>query len=265
MTFPHDILEPRPGVRIAYRKTVGKSKTLPGVVFLGGYGSDMQGSKATYLEERCAKRNQGYLRFDYQGHGTLSSGSHETATIGSRLQDALDVFDRLTEGPQIVIGSSMGGWIMLNVALARPSRVAALVGIAAAPDFTEAIWEGLGEDGRATLLREGQIFLPSGYSAAPYPITRRLIEEGRRHLRLSGPIPIARPVRLLHGMRDTDVDWHTALAIAERLDAEDVQVTLVKDGDHRLSRDRDLGLLFEIIARLSDTLRVPGGNPDSAA
>lgn len=263
---PVEILTRADGATIAYRRRPAHAAAadLPGILFLGGFASDMTGTKAAALDRFCADRGQAFLRFDYFGHGE-SSGAFADGTIGRWTDDALAVLDSLTDGPQILVGSSMGGWIMLNVALARPSRVAALVGIAAAPDFTEAIWEGLGEDGRATLLREGQIFLPSGYSAAPYPITRRLIEEGRRHLRLSGPIPIARPVRLLHGMRDTDVDWHTALAIAERLDAEDVQVTLVKDGDHRLSRDRDLGLLFEIIARLSDTLRVPGGNPDSAA
>jgi pimeloyl-ACP methyl ester carboxylesterase len=250
---------------IAYRRRLGRGAgmALPGIVFLGGFASDMGGTKATALDRFCADRGQAFLRFDYFGHGE-SSGEFAAGTIGRWTEDALAVLDALTEGPQILVGSSMGGWIMLNVALARPSRIAALVGIAAAPDFTEAIWDGLGEDGRAALLRDGEVFLPSDYSAAPYPIARGLIEEGRRHLRLAGLLPIACPVRLIQGMQDTDVDWRTALAIAGRLQSEDVQVTLIKDGDHRLSRDQDLDLLFRILARLSGTLRAPGDSGDSA-
>jgi pimeloyl-ACP methyl ester carboxylesterase len=216
----------------------------------------MGGTKAAALDRFCADRGQAFLRFDYMGHGD-SSGNFADGTIGRWTEDALVALDALTEGPQILVGSSMGGWIMLNVALARAHRITALVGIAAAPDFTETIWQGLGKDGQARLLRDGQIFLPSDYSAAPYPITRRLIEDGRNHLRLAADLPIDVPVRLMQGMNDPDVPWQTALAIAARLTGADVQLTLIKDGDHRLSRDQDLDLLFRTLARLSSTLSSP--------
>jgi pimeloyl-ACP methyl ester carboxylesterase len=232
------------------------------VVFLGGFASDMGGTKATALDGFCRDRGQAFLRFDYFGHGE-SSGAFGAGTISRWTEDALAVLDALTEGPQILVGSSMGGWIMLNVALARPARVAGLVGIAPAPDFTEDIWNGLGADGQAKLLDEGQIFLPSEYSAAPHPIARALIEDGRQHMRLLGPIPIGRPVRLIHGMGDADVPWQKTLRIAELLAAGDVHATFIKDGDHRLSRDQDLGLLLNTLARLSDRLRAPGDSRDS--
>src|SRR5690606_33239342 len=260
-----EILAREDGATIAYhrRRATGAGIGLPGIVFLGGFASDMNGTKAQALDRFCRDRGQAFLRFDYLGHGA-SSGRFVDGTIGRWTEDALAAIDALTEGRQILVGSSMGGWIMLNVALARPARIAALIGIAAAPDFTEAIWNGLGSAERDALMRDGQVFLPSDYSAAPYPITRTLIEEGRRHLRLDGAVlPISCPVRLMQGMRDTDVPWRTALAIAEKLEGEDVHVTLVKDGDHRLSRDQDLDLLFRTLARLSGTLRGPGDNPDS--
>jgi pimeloyl-ACP methyl ester carboxylesterase len=235
---------------------------LPGVVFLGGFASDMGGIKATALDGFCRDCGQAFLRFDYFGHGD-SSGDFGAGTISRWTEDALAVLDALTAGPQILVGSSMGGWIMLNVAVARPVRVAGLIGIAPAPDFTEDIWTGLGADGQETLLRDGQIFLPSGYSAAPYPIARALIEDGRRHLRLAGPISIDCPVRLIHGMGDADVPWRKTLRLAELLAAGDVHATLVKDGDHRLSRDQDIDLLLNALARLSGTLRAPGDSRDS--
>lgn len=261
-----EILACADGATIAYRRrsAVGAGTALPGIVFLGGFASDMSGTKATALDSFCADRGQAFLRFDYTGHGA-SSGRFADGTIGRWTEDALAAFDALTEGPQILVGSSMGGWIMLNVALVRPFRVAALVGIAAAPDFTEEIWNGLDETQRAILLAQGQIFLPSEYSASPYPITRALIDDGRHHLRLNGPLPISCPVRLMHGMCDTDVPWRKSLAIAERLEAQDVQLTLVKDGDHRLSRDQDLDLLLRALARLSGTLRDPGDSRDEEA
>lgn len=261
---PSQILARADGATIAYRRrdAAGAGVSWPGVVFLGGFASDMGGTKAAALDGFCAARGQAYLRFDYWGHGD-SSGAFDAGTISRWTGDALAVLDGLTQGPQILVGSSMGGWIMLNAALARATRVAALVGIAAAPDFTEAIWHGLGAQGQAQLVGDGHIFLPSDYSAAPYPVTAGLIEDGRAHLRLQGPLPIDRPVRLLHGMNDTDVPWRTALDIAERLQAADVQVTLIKDGDHRLSRDQDLALLFRTIEALSDRLRGPGDSRDS--
>jgi pimeloyl-ACP methyl ester carboxylesterase len=261
---PERILARADGATIAYRRrdAAGAGKALPGVIFLGGFASDMGGTKATALDGFCAARGQACLRFDYWGHG-LSSGAFDAGSITRWTEDALAVLDGLTEGPQILVGSSMGGWIMLNVALARAPRIAGMVGIAAAPDFTEIIWQGLGEAGQAQLLSDGRIFLPSDYSAAPYPITRLLIEDARHHLRLAAPLPIDKPVRLLHGMNDTDVPWRTALDIAARLQATDVQVTLIKDGDHRLSRDQDLDLLFRTLATLSGTPAAPGDSRDT--
>lgn len=235
------------GVSIAYHRTAGKS---PGVVFLGGFMSDMTGSKATTLEAFCRSRGQAFLRFDYRGHGA-SSGRFEDGTIGLWAEDALAAFDRLTEGPQILVGSSMGGWIALLTALKRRERVAGLVGIAAAPDFTEdLLWAALPSDQREALTRNGVIRLPSEYSERPYSITMKLIEDGRRQQLLRSPIDLPCPVRLLHGMRDPDVPWQRSLRLADKLTTQDVRVLLVKDGDHRLSREQDLALLCRTVAEL---------------
>lgn len=212
-------------------------------MFLGGFMSDMTGTKATALEAFCKSRGQAFLRFDYFGHGA-STGAFRDGTIGRWRDDALAVIDRLTEGKQILVGSSMGGWIMLLAALARPKRVAALVGIAPAPDFTEdLLWPSFTPEEQRRLLAEGAITIASQYDPRGYTVTRRLVEEGRDHLLLSGTVKIACPVRLLHGMKDDDVPWKTSLRLAERLAGEDVRVTLVKNGDHRLSTEADLALL----------------------
>jgi len=247
----------RPGhpPSIAYHRTPGKP---PGIVFLGGFMSEMTGTKATWLEGFARARGHGFLRFDYTGHGA-SSGAFADGTIGAWRDDALAALDRLTEGPQVLVGSSMGGWIALLVAHARPSRVAGLVTIAAAPDFTEdLIWARLGDAQRSALARDGWFEAPSAYGP-PYRITRALIEDGRDHLLLRGAIAIAAPVRLLHGMQDPDVPWHTSLRAAERLASRDVRLTLIKDGDHRLSRDQDLALLGRTVAELLAT--GPGESP----
>ena len=237
----------RPGLpRLAYGRTAGST---PGVVFLGGFGSDMTGTKATALEAAMAARGRAFLRLDYRGHGR-SEGRFEDATLGDWLADALAVFDAATEGPQVVVGSSMGGAIALLLALARPARVKALVGVAAAPDFTERLmWQGMSETERTTLMAEGVLRPPSQYGD-PLPITRKLIEEGRNHLLLDRPIPFDGPVRLLHGQRDPDVPWRHSLLTAEALTSDDVRVILVKDGDHRLSRPADIALLIETIEAL---------------
>jgi pimeloyl-ACP methyl ester carboxylesterase len=235
------------GERIAYRRLSGKA---PGIVFLGGFMSDMTGTKATALETFCRARCQAFLRFDYFGHGA-SSGAFRDATIGRWRGDALAVLDRLAEGPQILVGSSMGGWMMLLAALARPQRVAALVGIAAAPDFTEELmWPSFSPEEQRQLAADGEITVPSQYDPRGYAITHRLIEEGRRHLLLGGTVPITCPVRLLHGMADPDVPWKMSLRLAERIESEDVAVTLVKSGDHRLSSGSDLALLCRTIEAL---------------
>jgi pimeloyl-ACP methyl ester carboxylesterase len=192
------------------------------------------------------------LRFDYSGHGA-SGGAFTDGTIGRWLEDALCVIDRISSGRLVLVGSSMGGWIGLKVALARPDRVAGLVGIAAAPDFTETlIWQAMMPDERGRLTREGYLDVPSQYGP-PLRITRALIEDGRNHLLLDGPIPLTVPVRLLQGMRDPDVPWETALRLAERITGEDVRVTLLKDAEHRLSRPEDLALLKRTVAGLLDS------------
>jgi pimeloyl-ACP methyl ester carboxylesterase len=232
------------GATIAYRSLDGKT---PGVMFLSGFMSNMQGTKALEVERYCRAAGHAFVRFDYQGHGE-SSGEFADGTIGSWVADAVAVLDECTEGPQILIGSSMGGWIMLLVALARPDRVAGLIGIAAAPDFTEDLmWDRFDQDRRDTIQRHGVFYEPSEFGDQPYTITLKLIEEGRSHLLLRRPIALHCPVRLLHGMRDDSVPWMTTSQIAEKILSEDVGIFLVKDGDHRLSRDQD-------IARLKVTL-----------
>jgi pimeloyl-ACP methyl ester carboxylesterase len=234
------------GVALAWRRTAGRGPT---VVFLPGYRSDMTGDKATGLAEFCAARGQAFLRLDYSGHGA-SGGVFTEGTIGRWRDDALLLIDRLTEGPLVLVGSSMGGWLALLVALARPGRVAALVGIAAAPDFTETLmWDAMTPAERALLERHRVVHLPSRYGE-PTPLAFGLIEEGRNHLLLRGRIALRFPVRLLHGQRDDDVPWETALKLAAALEGDDVRVTLVKDGDHRLSRPQDLVLLRETLAAL---------------
>jgi len=203
----------------------------------------MTGTKALFLDEYCRRRKQAYIRFDYFGHGA-SSGDVDVGTIGRWSEDAIAVVDALTEGPQILIGSSMGGWIMLLVALARIARIHGLVGIAAAPDFTEdLVWPRLDAAQRRQLLETGSVTLPSQYDPSGYTHSLRLLEDGCRYLVMRAEIPLACPVWLLHGMLDEDVPWQTSLRLAERLQSRDVAVTLVKEGDHRLSRDVDLARL----------------------
>jgi pimeloyl-ACP methyl ester carboxylesterase len=240
------------GGRIAYRRLAARAgDERPGIVFLSGFASDMTGTKGAALAAWAQERGRALLRFDYSGHGQ-SSGAFRDGTIGRWTADALAAIDRLTAGPQILVGSSMGGWIMLLGALARPDRIAGLVGIAAAPDFTEDLmWTAMPPETRARLLADGVIRQPSQYQDAPLEISRALIEDGRRHLVLRAPLAIQRPVRLLHGMADPDVPWQTSVRLAERLTGEDVTVTLIKDGDHRLSRAEDLQRIFAAIEELS--------------
>jgi pimeloyl-ACP methyl ester carboxylesterase len=236
------------GGRLAYHQLPGK---LPGVLFCGGYTSDMTGTKARALEAFCRERGRAFVRFDYSGHGA-SSGDFAIGTIGAWADDALAIVDRVTEGPSLIVGSSMGGWIMLLVALARPERVAGLIGIAAAPDFTEDLLLARASDEqRRALLEQAYWMQPSAYGGPPYPVTRRLIEEARAHLVLRGPIAITCPVHLLHGQRDPDVPWPTALRLAERLQAEDVTIELIKAGDHRLSTERDIERITAAIQRIA--------------
>ena len=234
------------GVALAWVRTPGRGPT---TVFLPGYMSDMTGTKALTVEAFCAAHGLGCLRFDYSGHGA-SGGAFTDGTIGRWTNDALALIDRVTAGPLLLVGSSMGGWIALLVALARPARIAGLIGIAAAPDFTEDLmWQAMLPAERAQMERDGVLQVPSLYGD-PYPVTAALIADGRTRLLLARPIPLHCPIRLLHGQRDPDVPWQTSMRQAERLQSDDVQVTLVKDGDHRLSRPSDLALLRRTLGEL---------------
>lgn len=228
-----------PDRKLAYQLLRGRPHW-PGIMFLGGYASDMTGTKAGFLAAECAQADCSYLRFDYRGHGR-SSNSFKDGTIGDWFDDACVVFDRLTEGPQILIGSSMGGWLALMLARARPERVKALIGVAAAPDFTEdLLWQNLSLQQKARLEQDGEI------NDGGLAVTLRLIQEARRHLILRRPIHLSCPAHFLQGMQDDEVPWHHAIRIAEAIAHKNVRVTLIKDGDHRLSRAEDLALLWHV-------------------
>jgi pimeloyl-ACP methyl ester carboxylesterase len=247
MNDAHSILTREDGATIGYRHRDGKS---PGVVFLCGFNSDMSGTKAASLDAFCAARGHAFLRFDYFAHG-VSSGDFADVTIGRLLADTLAVIDKQTEGKLVLVGSSIGGWLMLLAALARPERVKALIGIAAAPDATEDLmWQRMSFELREDVITKGAVRVPSKYSDSGYLITRKLIEEARGHLVMRSPLEIDRPVRLLHGMLDPDVPFETSLSLADRLTGSDVQVTLIKDGDHRLSRTQDIELLLRTLTGL---------------
>lgn len=236
---------------IAYNRFDKKNKNLPEVLFLGGFKSDMMGTKATFLAELCQKRGQTFTRFDYSGHGQ-SSGEFSFGTIGGWLADTLSVIDQVTKGPLILVGSSMGGWLMCLAALARPDRIHGLVGIASAPDFTEElIWAALTNSQRQAFLSQGIIQAPSQYENQGFPITLHLVEEGRSHLILPRPIPINCPVHLIHGDNDRDVPAKLSQRLAHNIQSTDVTLTLIKGGDHRLNTPLALGRLASLINELS--------------
>ncbi|WP_028716767.1 carboxylesterase [Paracoccus sp. J39] len=224
-------LEGPQGRRIAYERVEGRG---PGVVFLGGFRSDMQGTKALWLEDWARARGRAFLRFDYSGHGE-SSGAFEEGSIGDWFADAMVAIRGLTEGRQVLVGSSMGGWISLLLARTMPERLAGLVTVAAAPDFTErGYWAGFSPAERAALQERGRVEQPSDYGE-PYVITRRLIEDGRDHLVLDQPLPLPFPVRFLQGTADADVPMSWALDLLDHARGEDMRLTLVKGADHRFS------------------------------
>ena len=236
------------GRRIAHHRTAGQG---PGVVFLGGFMSDMTGSKAMFLQDWAAAQGRAFLRFDYSGHGQ-SSGAFEDGCIGDWVEDAMAVIDALTEGPQVLVGSSMGGWIALQIARALPDRVKGLVGIAPAPDFTEdSMWAGFSEAQRVALMDQGRIVIPSDYSEDGYPITRRLIEDGRQRLVLRTPLPLPFPVRILQGTADTDVPVSVALRLMDHADCPDLRLTLVKGADHRFSTPECLAMIAAAVNEVS--------------
>ncbi len=243
-----DFITTDQGRRIAFARTDGKQ---PGVVFLGGFASDMTGTKATHLEAWARTRSRAFLRFDYSGHGQ-SSGDFTDGCIGDWAEDAMAAIRALTRGPQVLVGSSMGGWIALLVARAMPAHVAGLVGIAAAPDFTEDdMWAGFDAAQRADLAEKGRVELPSDYSDAPYVITRRLIEDGRKRLVLRGPLRLACPVRFLQGSADADVDMSVALRLFDHAEGDDIRLTLVRGADHRFSSPGCLALIGAAIEDVS--------------
>ncbi len=236
---------------IAYNRLDKKNKNLPEILFLGGFKSDMTGTKATFLESVCEERNQTYTRFDYFGHGS-SSGVFTQGTIGQWLSDTLAIIDDVTKGPLILVGSSMGAWLMVLAALVRPERIKALVGIAAAPDFTEElIWATLNESQRKDFMRQGIIQTPSQYEQQGFPITLQLIEEGREHLVLPKALDIHCPVHLIHGSADQDVPWTFSYRLAQCIKSPEVTLTLIKNGDHRLNSPFALRRLSSLLNEVS--------------
>lgn len=219
-------------------------------MFLPGFKSDMEGSKALHVHEWAERKGRTFLRFDYTGHGQ-SSGAFEDGCIGDWFRDACDVLMHLTEGPQILVGSSMGGWISMLIMQAMPERLAGFVGIAAAPDFTEeSMWRRATAQQRTALRRDGAVSVPSDYSEEPYIITRKLIEEGRDHLVLRKPLRAPCPVRLLQGMEDEAVPFETAARLVRHIEGDDVRAILLNGADHRLSGERELALLLETLEEI---------------
>src|ERR1700729_1165851 len=238
--------------RIAIRAREGD---LPGLFWLGGFKSDMRGTKALALDAWAAERRRACIRFDYSGHGE-SGGAFAEGTIGRWLEESVAVFEQFCTGPQVVIGSSMGGWMALLLAREIAKRkairatLAGLVLIAPAPDFTEELmWKGFSPEIRNEIETKGVWLRPSAYGD-PYPITRALIEDGRNHLLLGSAIEVGCPVRILQGAQDPDVPWRHAFALADRLPAEDVVLTMIRDGDHRLSRPQDIARIIAAVAEI---------------
>jgi pimeloyl-ACP methyl ester carboxylesterase len=240
------------GRRLAFRRT----RATGGVTFvwLCGFKSDMSGGKAMAVEAWAKAAGHGALLFDYSGHGQ-SGGAFEDGTISAWREDALALIDAQTDGPLVLVGSSMGGWMALLAALARPERVKGLVLIAPAPDFTEKLmWPEFSPEEQTEIMQEGFTLRPSAYGE-PYPITRALIEDGRQWSILDKEIAFAGPVRILQGMQDPDVPWGHALALTQALTAEDLVLHLIKDGDHRLSRDEDIARLLEVCSEVAAIVR----------
>lgn len=243
----------KPDLAYVYTPPKGWGEDLPIVMFCGGYRSDMQGSKATHFEEVCRVRNQGYLRFDYSGHGR-SSGKFTDGTIGSWFEDTLDIFDAVIGDKDcIIVGSSMGGWIGLLLAHSRPSQVKAYIGIAAAPDFTEEMYHSRLDDAqRAMIETTGRLEAPNDYSDEPYIFTKALFDDGRQQLVLDGSRPVCCPMRLFHGMEDKDVSADTPHKIKAVYQGDDFDAVFIEDGGHSLSRPQDLVLIGGVIVELSN-------------
>jgi pimeloyl-ACP methyl ester carboxylesterase len=250
------ILSRPDGSSIAYHRTPKQPATAaPGVVFIHGFMSDMDGGKAVFLEGHCRRRGLDFVRFDQFGHGK-SSGAFADGSVGRWAEDTVAVLDALTDGPQILVGSSCGGWLMLLAALARPQRVAGLVGLAPAPDFTEdLVWPEFTDEQREAVLRDGHVLIPSNYSDQPYTFTKRLFDDGRRNLVLRDEIAFDGPVRILHGQKDDAIPWQRSLLLMDRLRSTDVACTFLKNSDHRLSELSDLARMAATVDELVAAVR----------
>ena len=240
-----------PTLAYHYTPPTEKGASLPLVMFCGGYRSDMNGTKALYLEEQCATRGQGYIRFDYAGHGE-SEGEFADGTIGSWASDARDILDHIApKGSVIVVGSSMGGWMALLLAKARAGIVQGVVGIAAAPDFSEDLFAKLTPEQQKEMMEHGHVAVPNDYSDEPYHYTRVFYEEAKAHLLLTEPQNIDFPIRLVQGMQDKDVPWEVAAKIQKNYRGAEVEIVFVDDGDHRLSRPEDLEIIDREVLALN--------------
>jgi pimeloyl-ACP methyl ester carboxylesterase len=256
------------GEEIAYlaERRKGPSYASSGLFWLGGFKSSMDGTKAAALSKWAKSQGRECVRFDYSGHGA-SSGAFEDGTISKWLGEAVEVFDEITTGPQILIGSSMGGWLALlllrqHVTKLAPadSRIRAMVLIAPAVDMTQALmWDGFPEAVRTEIMTRGVYARPSSYGDGPYVITRQLVEDGRRHLLLDSQLAVPCPVRIVQGLDDADVPWQHAVRVAQALDGDDITVTMIRNGDHRLSRDEDILRLLRMIERLAAKVDRRGG------
>lgn len=256
MTMNYLLRKNAPKLAYCFTPALGAGADLPMVFFMGGFKSDMDGTKAVFLEDICKKRGQAYLRFDYRGHGA-SDGLFEDGTIGLWAQDARDILDHITAahgttGPVILVGSSMGGWIALLILLACPAIAAGMIGIAAAPDFTQRLYDTeLSEAQRRQLNEKGRLEVPNAYSDAPYIFTKTLFEDGEAHFLLNKKHAVNTPIILLQGMQDTAVPWETTDHIKDAFAGCSVTIHLIPDGDHRLSRPEDLQRLEREVYRLS--------------
>ena len=248
-------LKTKDGLNIAAKKLEGNPPT---VIFMPGFFSNMEGTKATYLEEQCRRRGQAYIRFDYRGHGR-SDGKFEDGAVTDWLNDTLLVLDELAEAPVVAVGSSMGGWIALLAALKRPNLIKGLAGVASSPDFTRDIWHRrMTEEQRKVMNEQGFIAQPSEYREEPVIITKQLIDDGEDHLLLHRDnLNLNIPICLIHGKKDVDVPWEKSEKLHRLLGEENSELILVPDGPHRLSREKDLVLIDEMVQKISARIMAP--------